>query len=477
MNFETIIGIEVHAELSTNTKMFCGCAREYGAETNTKTCPICLGHPGVLPKINEKAVELAVRAAMALNCQVADQTKFDRKNYFYPDTPKAYQISQFDQPIGFDGFIDAEVDGETKRFRIERVHLEEDAGKMNHTGANHSVVDFNRTGAPLIEIVSEADMRSPKDAVAYLERLKEVLQYAGVSDVKMEEGSLRCDCNISVRPYGQEKFGTKTELKNLNSFGNVLKGLEFEEDRHRKLLLAGGVMRQETLRFDETKKQTVLMRVKEGASDYRYFPEPDLVKLVLDHDWKEAIRAGIPELPDARRVRYQEELGLSAYDAKQLTVTREMAEYFEATLAAGAEPKAAANWTIGEIQGHLNKSTETFETVKMTPARLAEMIDLIASGTISSKIAKQVFTAVIEEGVEPRAYVEANGLAQISDEGLLRGLIVEMFEANPAVVEELLGGRDRKKGFVIGQIMKKTKGMANPALLDQLFYEELEKLK
>ena len=306
MNFETIIGIEVHAELSTNTKMFCGCAREYGAETNTKTCPICLGHPGVLPKINEKAVELAVRAAMALNCQVADQTKFDRKNYFYPDTPKAYQISQFDQPIGFDGFIDAEVDGETKRFRIERVHLEEDAGKMNHTGANHSVVDFNRTGAPLIEIGSEADMRSPKDAVAYLERLKEVLQYAGVSDVKMEEGSLRCDCNISVRPYGQEKFGTKTELKNLNSFGNVLKGLEFEEDRHRKLLLAGGVMRQETLRFDETKKQTVLMRVKEGASDYRYFPEPDLVKLVLDHDWKEVIRAGIPELPDARRGRYQE---------------------------------------------------------------------------------------------------------------------------------------------------------------------------
>jgi len=242
-------------------------------------------------------------------------------------------------------------------------------------------------------------------------------------------------------------------------------------------LLSGGVMRQETLRFDETKKQTVLMRVKEGASDYRYFPEPDLVKLVLDHDWKEAIRAGIPELPDARRVRYQEALGLSAYDAKQLTVTREMAEYFEATIAAGAEPKAAANWTVGEVQGHLNKSTETFDTIKLTPARLAEMIELIAGGTISSKIAKQVFTAVIEQGVEPRAYVEEQGLAQISDEGLLRGLIVEMFEANPAVVEELVNGRDRKKGFVIGQIMKKTKGMANPALLDQLFYEELEKLK
>lgn len=475
MNFETVIGIEVHAELKTNTKIFCGCSREYGAETNTQTCPICLGHPGVLPTLNEKAVELAVRAAMALNCQVADETKFDRKNYFYPDTPKAYQISQFDKPIGFDGYIDAEVDGVTKRFRIERVHLEEDAGKMNHTGENHSVVDFNRTGSPLIEIVSEADMRSPKEAVAYLERLKEVLQYADISDVKMEEGSLRCDCNISVRPYGQEKFGTKTELKNLNSFGNVLKGLEYEEDRHRKLLLSGGVMRQETLRFDEAGKKTVLMRVKEGASDYRYFPEPDLVKLVLDNDWKEAIRAGIPELPDARRVRYQEAFGLSAYDAKILTTTRETAEYFEAVVAEGADAKAAANWTMGEVQGHLNKSSDTFETLKLTPAKLTALIGLISGGTISSKIAKQVFQAIIDEGVDPAAYVEEKGLAQISDEGLLRGLINESFDAHPEVVEELKGGRDRKKGFVIGQVMKKTKGMANPTLLDELFYDELAK--
>ncbi|WP_114570028.1 Asp-tRNA(Asn)/Glu-tRNA(Gln) amidotransferase subunit GatB [Exiguobacterium flavidum] len=475
MNFETVIGIEVHAELKTNTKIFCGCSREYGAETNTQTCPICLGHPGVLPTLNEKAVELAVRAAMALNCQVADETKFDRKNYFYPDTPKAYQISQFDKPIGFDGYIDAEVDGVTKRFRIERVHLEEDAGKMNHTGENHSVVDFNRTGSPLIEIVSEADMRSPKEAVAYLERLKEVLQYADISDVKMEEGSLRCDCNISVRPYGQEKFGTKTELKNLNSFGNVLKGLEYEEDRHRKLLLSGGVMRQETLRFDEAGKKTVLMRVKEGASDYRYFPEPDLVKLVLDNDWKEAIRAGIPELPDARRVRYQEAFGLSPYDAKILTTTRETAEYFEAVVAEGADAKAAANWTMGEVQGHLNKSDDTFETLKLTPVKLTALIGLISDGTISSKIAKQVFQAIIDEGVDPAAYVEEKGLAQISDEGLLRGLINESFDAHPEVVEELKGGRDRKKGFVIGQVMKKTKGMANPTLLDELFYDELAK--
>lgn len=475
MNFETIIGIEVHAELSTKSKIWCGCSRTYGAETNTQTCPICLGHPGVLPKLNEEAVNLAIKAAMALNCEIATDTKFDRKNYFYPDTPKAYQISQFDQPIGFNGHVDVEVDGEMKRFRIERVHLEEDAGKMNHTGEKHSVVDFNRTGSPLIEIVSEADMRSPKDAVAYLERLKEVLSFAGVSDVKMEEGSLRCDCNISVRPFGQEPFGTKTELKNLNSFSNVLKALDYEEERHRKLLITGGVMRQETLRFDEAAKKTILMRVKEGAADYRYFPEPDLVRLEIDEAWKERIRKTLPELPVERRERYMNNYGLSAYDAKALTSTREFSDFFEATTAAGAEPKAAANWLMGEVLGHLNKSNETVETMKLTPSSLAELIRLIGEGTISSKIAKRVFTAMIEEGAEPKAYVEANGLAQISDENLLRGYIVDLFEAHPQMIEDFKNGKDRAKGFIIGQIMKQTKGMANPALLDGLFHEEIAK--
>lgn len=475
MNFETIIGIEVHAELSTKSKIWCGCSRTYGAETNTQTCPICLGHPGVLPKLNEEAVNLAIKAAMALNCEIATDTKFDRKNYFYPDTPKAYQISQFDKPIGSNGHVDVEVDGEMKRFRIERVHLEEDAGKMNHTDEKHSVVDFNRSGSPLIEIVSEADMRSPKDAVAYLERLKEVLSFAGVSDVKMEEGSLRCDCNISVRPFGQEKFGTKTELKNLNSFSNVLKALDYEETRHRKLLLSGGVMRQETLRYDEAAKKTILMRVKEGASDYRYFPEPDLVRLEIDEAWKERIRATIPEMPAARRERYMSQYGLSAYDAKALTSTREFSDFFEATTAAGAEPKAAANWLMGEVLGHLNKTNETIETMKLTPESLAELIRLIAEGTISSKIAKRVFTAMMEEGAEPKAYVEANGLAQISDENLLRGYILELFEAHPQMIEDFKNGKDRAKGFIIGQIMKQTKGMANPALLDGLFHEEIAK--
>lgn len=327
MKFETIIGLEVHSELKTNSKIFCGCSTAFGAPPNTHTCPICLGHPGVLPVLNQRAVDYAIKAAVALNCEIAEETKFDRKNYFYPDNPKAYQISQFDKPVGENGWIEIEVDGYKKRIGITRIHLEEDAGKLTHDDYDDaSLVDFNRVGTPLIEIVSEPDIRTPNEAYAYLEKLKAILQYTEVSDCKMEEGSLRCDANISLRPAGQEEFGTKAELKNLNSFTNVQKGLAFEEKRQAEVLLSGGEILQETRRWNEDKKETILMRIKEGSDDYRYFPEPDLVNLYIDHEWIDRIRGGIPELPDARKQRYINDWNIPAYDAGVLTQTKAMAD-------------------------------------------------------------------------------------------------------------------------------------------------------
>lgn len=409
MNLETIIGLEVHVELKTNSKIFSASPTEFGAEPNTQTSVIDLGYPGVLPTLNKEAVNFAMKAAMALNCEIATETKFDRKNYFYPDNPKAYQISQFDKPIGENGWIEIEVDGKKKRIGITRLHLEEDAGKSTHT-ADGSLVDYNRQGMPLIEIVSEPDMRTPEEAYAYLEKLKSIIQYTGVSDCKMEEGSLRCDANISLRPVGQEKFGTKAELKNLNSFTYVQKGLEFEQARQEKELLSGGIIQQETRRYDEATKKTILMRVKEGSDDYRYFPEPDLVELYIDDEWKEAVRASIPELPDARKARYVAELGLPAYDAHVLTLTKEMSDFFEATVADGADAKLTSNWLMGEVLAYLNKQQKELKDVALTPAGLSKMVQLIEKGTISSKIAKKVFNELIEKGGDPEEIVKAKFL-------------------------------------------------------------------
>lgn len=456
MNLETIIGLEVHVELKTNSKIFSASPTEFGAEPNTQTSVIDLGYPGVLPTLNKEAVNFAMKAAMALNCEIATETKFDRKNYFYPDNPKAYQISQFDKPIGENGWIEIEVDGKKKRIGITRLHLEEDAGKSTHT-ADGSLVDYNRQGMPLIEIVSEPDMRTPEEAYAYLEKLKSIIQYTGVSDCKMEEGSLRCDANISLRPVGQEKFGTKAELKNLNSFTYVQKGLEHEQVRQEKELLSGGIIQQETRRYDEATKKTILMRVKEGSDDYRYFPEPDLVELYIDDAWKEEVRASIPELPDARKARYVAEIGLPAYDAHVLTLTKEMSDFFEAAIADGADAKLTSNWLMGEVLAYLNKQQKELKDVALTPAGLSKMVQLIEKGTISSKIAKKVFNELIEKGGDPEEIVKAKGLVQISDEGTLRKVVTEILDNNEQSIEDFKNGKDRAIGFLVGQIMKLQK--------------------
>lgn len=475
MNYEVVIGLEVHVELKTKSKIFSSSPTEFGAPPNTQTSVIDLGYPGVLPVLNKTAVEYGMRASMALNCEVATETKFDRKNYFYPDNPKAYQISQFDKPIGEHGWIEIEVNGEKKKIGITRLHLEEDAGKLTHTGDGYSLVDFNRQGTPLVEIVSEPDMRSPEEAYAYLEKLKAIIQYTGVSDCKMEEGSLRCDANVSLRPVGQKEFGTKTELKNLNSFAFVKSGLEYEIARQEKVLSEGGEIQQETRRYDETTKETVLMRVKEGSDDYRYFPEPDLVELHIDDEWKEKVRAQIPELPDARKKRYVEELGLPVYDANVLTLTKEISDFFDATVKAGADAKQASNWIMGELSAYLNSEQKSLEEISLTPEGLAGMIKLIENGTISSKIAKTVFKELVENGGHPEAIVKAKGLVQISDEGALKKIIVEILDANPQSVGDYKNGKDKAIGFLVGQVMKQTKGQANPGVVNKVLIEEIKK--
>jgi len=474
MEFETVIGLEVHVELKTDSKIFSASPNHFGAEPNTNTSVIDLGYPGVLPVLNKKAVEFGMKAAMALNCQVATHTKFDRKNYFYPDNPKAYQISQFDKPIGEHGWIDIEVNGYTKRIGITRIHLEEDAGKLSH-GNGYSLVDYNRQGTPLVEIVSEPDIRTPDEAYAYLEKLKSIIQFTGVSDCKMEEGSLRCDANISIRPVGQEEFGTKTELKNLNSFNFVRKGLEFEEKRQREVVTSGGTIDQETRRFDEATGATLLMRVKEGSDDYRYFPEPDLLDVYIDEEWKARISAEIPELPDQRQKRYIDELGLPVYDAKVLTVTKEMADFFEGTVAAGAEAKLASNWIMGDVSAYLNAEGKELHQIALTPEGLASMIKLIENGTISSKIAKTVFKELIENGGDAEKIVKEKGLVQISDEGTLLKIISDVLDGNPQSVEDFKNGKNKAVGFLVGQLMKATKGQANPQKVNQLLNQELSK--
>lgn len=474
MHFETVIGLEVHVELKTDSKIFSPSPAHFGAEPNTNTNVIDLGYPGVLPVVNKRAVEWGMKAAMALNMTVARESKFDRKNYFYPDNPKAYQISQFDQPIGENGWIDIEVNGETKRIGITRAHLEEDAGKLTHKNG-YSLVDLNRQGTPLIEIVSEPDIRTPEEAYAYLEKLRSIIQYIEVSDVKMEEGSMRCDANISIRPYGQDEFGTKTELKNLNSFTFVKKGLEYEEKRQEQVILSGGKIDQETRRFDETTGTTKLMRVKEGSDDYRYFPEPDIVPMIISDEWMEEVRKTIPELPDARQRRYQEELGLPAYDAHVLTLTKEMSDMFEQTVALGADPKLASNYLMVDVNAYLNKVQKELKETALTAEGLAGMIKLITDGTISSKIAKKVFAELIEHGGDAEQIVKEKGLVQVSDSGQLLAWVNEALDNNPKSIEDYKNGRDRAIGFLVGQIMKASKGQANPQMINKMLLEEIAK--
>lgn len=475
MNFETIIGLEVHVELKTKSKIFSSSPNIFGEEPNTLVNPVDLGYPGTLPVLNEEAVNFAMKAAMALNCEINTHSFFDRKNYYYPDNPKAYQISQDKYPLAENGWIDIEVNGQKKRIGITRIHLEEDAGKLQHTDEGYSLVDYNRQGVPLIEIVSEPDIRTPDEAYAYLDKLKTIIQYTGVSDCRMEEGSLRCDANLSLRPVGQKEFGTKTELKNLNSFAFVRSGLEYEQKRQEEILRSGGEILQETRRYDERTKKTILMRVKDDAEDYRFLPEADLVPLHIDEEWKERIRREIPELPDARKKRYVEEIGLPEYDAEVLTSSKEMSDFFEETIKLGADIKQASNWLMGDVSGYMNKHLKELHELAITPEGLAKMIKLIEDGTISSKIAKRVFAHLVENGGDPEEFVKKEGLAQISDEGQLREIVLEVLAENEQSVTDYKEGKDRALGYLVGQVMKATKGQANPPLVNKLLKEEIDK--
>ena len=474
MNYETVIGLEVHVELKTESKMFSPSAAHFGAEPNTNTNVIDFGYPGVLPKMNRRGIEFAIKAALALNCEINPVQHFDRKNYFYPDNPKAFQTTQLWQPIGENGWIEIEVNGETKKIRIERLHLEEDAGKNIH-GAGDSLVDLNRQGTPLLEIVSEADMRSPEEAYAYLEKIREIIRFTGVSDVKMEEGSMRCDANISLRPYGQKEFGTKNELKNLNSFNYVRKGLAYEEKRQAQVLNAGGVIEQATRRYDESTGKTQLMRVKEGAADYRYFPEPDLPPFTVSDAWLAEIQASLPEMPADRRKRYVDTYELPKYDAQILTQTLEMSDFFDAAVKAGADPKQASNWLMGEVNAYMNDNEKDLDQIGLTPESLAEMIGLIEDGTISSKQAKKVFKLLADKGGSAKEVVEAEGLVQLSDPAQLLPLITEVLDNNQQSIDDYKAGKKKATGFLVGQIMKATKGQANPQVVNQLLTEELDK--
>ena len=481
MKYEAVIGLEVHTELQTKTKIFCSCRTSFGADPNTNVCPVCLGLPGVLPVLNKKVLEYAVRAGLALNCEISRFSKFDRKNYYYPDLPKNFQTSQFDLPICEHGYLDVEVEGEKRRIRITRAHMEEDAGKLVHHGtsitdSDYSLVDYNRTGTPLLEIVSEPDMRSAKEAVAYMEKMRAILQYVGISDCRMEEGSLRCDANVSVRPVGQKELGTKTEIKNINSFKGVERAIEYEAMRQAELLEDGGKVVQETRTWDEKEGVTKSMRTKEEANDYRYFPEPDLVPFTVSDEYIENIRKSLPELPDARKARYMKEFGLSSEDAVFMTNDKATADYFEAAVDAGADPKACVNWLMGEFASQL--STDGIEIAKapVSAENLAALLKLISKGTISGKIAKKVFATMWKEGGNPEEIVKAQGLVQISDTAELSKLVDEVVGKNPKAVEDFKAGKKKAVGALVGQIMKATKGKANPRVINELLNKKLQSL-
>ncbi|KPJ68650.1 glutamyl-tRNA amidotransferase [candidate division WOR-1 bacterium DG_54_3] len=480
MPYETVIGLEIHAQLLTESKMFCGCSTKFGAKPNTNICPVCTGQPGVLPVTNKKAIELAIKTALALNCKIESGSIFARKNYFYPDLPKDYQISQYELPLATEGHINIEIDGKVKKIGIIRVHLEEDAGKLVHKGAERilgaeeSLVDFNRTGVPLMEIVSKPDIRSPKEATIFMQTLANLLQYIGVCDAKMEEGSLRCDANISIRPRGTVEFGTKTEVKNMNSFKAVEKALAAEEKRHIETLEQGGSIAQETRFYDDLTDTTTEMRSKEYAHDYRYCPEPDLIPVEPSKEWIEEIGKTIGELPEARKDRFMEELKLSAYDATLLTSSKAMSNFFEETLKLYKNPKTIANWLLGDLSAYLNENKRSIDQIDFTPAQLAEILQLMDQGTISGKIAKNVLIEVLRTGKQIKDVIAESGMTQISDEKELVKTIKEVLKNNPNPVEEYKKGKKTAIGFLVGQVMKATKGRANPGLVNKLLKQTLE---
>jgi aspartyl-tRNA(Asn)/glutamyl-tRNA(Gln) amidotransferase subunit B len=473
MEFETVIGLEIHAQMKTKSKIFCGCSTEFGAPPNTHTCPVCLGMPGSLPVLNRKVVESAIKLGLSTESTLNRENRFARKNYFYPDLPKGYQISQFDLPICEHGRIEIEVEGQPpKTIGITRIHMEEDAGKLVHDEREPlSYVDLNRTGTPLLEIVSEPDLRSPEEAVAYLKKLHAIVRYLDICDGNMQEGSFRCDANISLRPVGQQEFGTRTELKNMNSFRNVQLALEYEVRRQRDVLLEGGKVVQQTLLWDPDRNRTEPMRGKEEAHDYRYFPDPDLIPVVLDEGWIEAVRRELPELPDKRRLRFVRDFELSDYDAEILTASRELADYFEEAYREFGNAKKLANFIGTELLREYGP--ERIGACPVRPGQLARLLVMTEDGTISGKIAKTVFGEMLASGGDPEQIVKAKGLVQMSDEGALVTLVREILAANPEQVQQFREGKTKVMGFFVGQLMQKTKGQANPQMANKLFQQEL----
>ena len=476
--YETVIGLEVHVELATKTKIFCGCSTEFGGAPNTHTCPVCTGMPGSLPVLNKKVVEFALKAGLAANCQIHQYCKFDRKNYFYPDNPQNYQISQLYLPICHDGWVEIETSAGKKKIRIHEMHMEEDAGKLIHDEwEDCSLVDYNRSGVPLIEIVSEPDMRSSEEVIAYLEKLRCMMQYLGVSDCKLQEGSMRADVNLSVREVGAEEFGTRTEMKNLNSFKAIARAIEGERERQIELIEEGKVVTQETRRWDDNKEYSYAMRSKEDAKDYRYFPDPDLPPIHISDAWIEKIKAEQPELREVKQARYQEEYGLPAYDAGILTESRHLAGLFEETAAIYGNAKKTANWFMGEVLRLTKDKAMDPEQVSFSPKHLADLLVMVEKSEVSPQNAKKVFEKVFEEDIDPVAYIEEHGLKIVEDTGLLNDTLQKILEENPGPLEELLGGKEKVMGFFVGQIMKEMKGKANPASVRETLMKEVEKRK
>ena len=475
-DYEIVMGLEVHAELSTKTKIFCSCSTEFGGEPNTHTCPICMAMPGTLPVLNEKVVEYAVKAGLATNCTISRDSKNDRKNYFYPDLPKSYQISQFDKPLCEHGYIEIEDDeGNPKKIRLTRIHIEEDAGKLNHNEfGGGSLVDLNRAGVPLIEIVSEPDLRSSGEAERYLKKLKAILEYIEVSDCKMQEGSLRADVNVSVRKKGAEKYGTRTEMKNMNSFKAITRAIDYEASRQIDVIEDGGKIDQETLRWDDVSGRTFSMRDKEDAQDYRYFPDPDLVAIKLSEEYIENIKNNLPELPESRKKRYMEEYGLSEKDSNLLTASKYLSDLFEGAEKICKNAKAVANWILSDISKILNETETEPIQIPFDANQLAKLVQLIDNGTISSAIAKKVIVELFENPKDPEEIIKEKGWIQISDEGAIKEVVTKILENNPQSVADYKSGKDRALGFLVGQAMKETKGKANPQMLNKMFLDELK---